>query len=138
GAVLALARKWVGDAPAAKPTGKRTFAEGGYSVWRGSSARGTRMLAFDHGPLGHVLLAAHGHAAALAIWLHVGSRPALVDAGTYLYGSGGAWRNRFRGTAVHNTLMVNAVYQSAIGGPFLWTRHAKSRLLASDEASASA
>jgi hypothetical protein len=85
---------------------------------------------FDHGPLGFGPIAAHGHADALAIWLHWGDEPILIDAGTYLYHSGAQERDLFRGTRVHNTLSVEDADQSLIAGPFNWSRHARTRVVA--------
>src|SRR5262249_30224221 len=50
--------------------GFRQWKEGGYSVFRGADAR--HSLVFDHGPVGHSSIAAHGHADTLAVWLTVG------------------------------------------------------------------
>lgn len=82
------------------------------------------MLVFDHGPLGYLSIAAHGHADALAIWLHIGDVPVLVDAGTYLYHAGGAWREHFRSTPAHNTLTLNGASSSEVAGPFNWSKKA--------------
>src|SRR3546814_9740957 len=79
--------------PGPAPVGIRTFRDGGYTVVREPSARGEFLLVLDHGPLGYLSIAAHGHADALAIWLHLAGCPVIVDAGTYLYHSGGAWRD---------------------------------------------
>jgi hypothetical protein len=70
--------------------------------------------------MGH--LAAHAHADTLAVYLHVGGRPVLVDAGTYLYHSVGDWRDRLRRTAEHNTVVVAAEDSSLMVGPFNWKR----------------
>lgn len=83
--------------------------------------------AFDAGPLGYLAIAAHGHADALALELRYGGAPILVDPGTFAYA--GPWRDWFRSTAAHNTIELGGVSQSESGGPFLWTRHARARLL---------
>ena len=54
-------------------SGIRSFTIGGYSVVRGSEV--PFVLVFDHGPLGYLSIAAHGHADALALWLSVGNQP---------------------------------------------------------------
>ncbi len=110
--------------------GALLFAQGGYSVFRRTIAGRRTLLAMDHGPLGHLSIAAHGHADALAVWLHVDDQPVLVDAGTYLYHSGREWRDRLRGTALHNTLTLDECDQSRIAGPFNWGQRATCRLLA--------
>jgi uncharacterized heparinase superfamily protein len=86
-------------------------------------------VVLDHGPLGYLSIAAHGHADANAILLSVDGMPVFVDPGTYLYHSGGAWRDWFRGTRAHNSLTVGGADQSTIAGPFNWTRHAAATLI---------
>jgi hypothetical protein len=108
----------------------KVFPHGGYTIARTATQRGTLLTMFDHGPLGFGPIAAHGHADALAIWLHWGDEPILVDAGTYLYHSGARERDLFRGTRVHNTLSVEDADQSLIAGPFNWRRHARTRVVA--------
>jgi hypothetical protein len=110
------------------PKGQRTFADGGYSVWRIPTAQGDAMFAIDHAPLGFLAIAAHGHADALAVWLHIGGEPVIIDAGTYLYHTHNDARDRFRGTLAHNTLCLDGKNQSRIAGPFNWSQHAKAKL----------
>lgn len=106
------------------------FPIGGYTAIR----EGPMLLVFDHGPLGYLSIAAHGHADALSIWLHVDGKPLLVDAGTYRYHGAGAVRNAFRGTAAHNTLTVAGANQSEIAGPFNWSHKAECRVLSMSDA----
>jgi hypothetical protein len=73
---------------------------------------------FDHGPLGYLSIAAHGHAVARALWLDVANRPVLVDAGTWLYHGGGADRDALRMTAAHNTVLIEGQSQSLPAGAF--------------------
>ena len=111
------------------PDGVRVFPKGGYTVIRNSINKRRLLLVFDHGPLGYLPLAAHGHADALAIWLTLDDVPVFVDAGTYLYHSGGAMRDRLRETTAHNTLVVADKSQSKISGPFMWSEHANAHLV---------
>lgn len=108
--------------------GQQVFAEGGYSVINEAIGGRQVSLVFDHGPLGYLSIAAHGHADALAVTLAVDGKPVLVDPGTYLYHSGGAWRDWFRGTAAHNTLTMPGADQSTVSGAFNWSHKARSRL----------
>jgi hypothetical protein len=63
-------------------SGLRVFEQGGVSV-ADETLFGRRVhLVFDHGPLGLMPLAAHGHADALAIWLTIDGEPVFIDAGT--------------------------------------------------------
>jgi hypothetical protein len=110
------------------PEGLTTFAEGGYSVVRERRRGRDLTLVLDHGPLGYLSIAAHGHADALAFTLDLDGRRVLVDPGTYLYHSGGAWRDWFRGTRAHNTLALADADQSVITGAFNWGRKASAML----------
>lgn len=110
------------------PLGLETFAAGGLSVVRETRAGRSLTLALDHGPLGYLSIAAHGHADALALVAAVDGRPLFVDPGTFLYHSGGAWRDWFRGTLAHNTLSLDATNQSEISGAFNWGHKAQARL----------
>jgi len=116
----------------AQPVGMRTFPIGGYSAIR-SRHKDPAVLTFDHGPIGYLSIAAHGHADTLSIWLSVGSQPVIVDAGTYLYHSNRDLRNLFRNTAVHNTLSLDGIGSSRPSGPFNWASKANARLMSSED-----
>ena len=109
--------------------GLRIFPIGGYSIVRDHINGRAVDLVFDHGPLGYLSLAAHGHADALSIWLTIDGIPVFVDAGTYLYHSGGEMRNMLRETKGHNTLVVAGRSQSRIAGPFMWSAKARASLI---------
>jgi len=106
-----------------RPSGLRTFTDGGYSVARTTDFGNEVLWVIDHGPLGFGELAAHGHADALAVWLHVAGFPVFVDAGTYLYHSGGSWREYMRTTGSHNTVTFGAMSSSVTAGNFNWRRN---------------
>ena len=119
-----------GTPPAAgvRPEGLKTFPQGGLSLWHGVINERRIDLRFDHGPLGYLSIAAHGHADALSLTLHIDGQPVLVDPGTWLYGSGGAWRSWFRSTPAHNTLNIGGESQSIISGAFNWSHKAQTNL----------
>lgn len=125
-----------GTAPSPLPpdTGFRCFAEGGYSVSRFVDDGEEALMVVDHGPLGYLSIAAHGHADALAVWLHVDGRPLLIDAGTHRYAddSGIDWRSHFRGTAAHNTLAIGGDDSSVIAGKFNWSAKAEVTVLSTE------
>ena len=75
-------------------------------------------LCIDAGPQG-ALSGGHSHADALSIQLVMDDRPVLIDPGTYCYVC--PERDRFRGTAAHNTLQVDGRDQAQPAGPFGWT-----------------
>lgn len=108
----------------------RAYPEGGYYVLGADldTPNEVRLVA-DAAPLGYLSIAAHGHADALAFTLSVAGREMLIDPGTYAYHTQKVWRDYFRGTAAHNTLRVDGVDQSVMGGNFLWTRHAAARCM---------
>lgn len=122
---------WRAGVPSAAD-GTRIFARGGYSVCRKRLNGRTALVAFDHGPLGYLAIAAHGHADALALALHLDGEPVLVDPGTYLYHAGGATRDRLRGTAAHNTVCIDGQNQSKIVGAFNWRDAANAHLASCD------
>lgn len=111
--------------PAESEPGSKAFGDGGYCVMRTPG----RLIVFDCGPLGYLSTAAHGHADALSLWIHVDGQAALIDSGTFAYQEGGAWRVYFRGTSAHNTVVVDQKDQSEQLGTFLWGRKADARLL---------
>lgn len=94
-----------------------SFDESGYSLVRS----GDSLLLFDHGPLGMAPLCGHGHADALSMTLRVGPRPLLIDPGTFSYADP-QWRAYFRGTAAHNTVVVDRQDQAFQDAPFIWSK----------------
>lgn len=122
-----------GTLPDRSAAGLVIFPEGGYSVIRETRAGRRIALTVDHGPLGYLAIAAHGHADALSFTLSVDDEPIFVDPGTYLYHAGDIWRSWFRGTLAHNTLAIAGADQSIISGPFNWSHKAKTRLDAASQ-----
>jgi hypothetical protein len=102
-----------------------SFPDAGYYLF-GTQGRIQGMV--DCAPLGYLGIAAHGHADALAVTLHIDGAPCLVDSGTFDYWSDRRWRDYFRGTSAHNTVRVDGLDQSVGGGRFLWLRKARTRI----------
>jgi uncharacterized heparinase superfamily protein len=102
-----------------------TLQHGGLTVLRGGGCR----TLFDHGPHGYLALAAHGHADALAIDVSLHEQPLVSDPGVGSFFAQPEVREAFRSTGFHATVTVDGVNSSKPGGPFLWTSHARSRLL---------
>jgi hypothetical protein len=71
-------------------------------------------LAMDCGPFGYPPALGHGHADALSVEVYGGGRPLLVDSGVYSFHLGDEWRNEFRSTRAHNTVVVDGLDQSEL------------------------
>jgi uncharacterized heparinase superfamily protein len=108
--------------------GALTLPEGGLTLFRDGRTR----VAFDHGPHGYGSLAAHAHADALRVDVSLGGDELIVDPGVGSYFARPTLRDAFRGTGFHATVSVDGLDSSVSGGPFLWSRHARTRLLAVD------
>jgi hypothetical protein len=87
-------------------------------------------VTFDCGPLGMGSIAAHGHADALSVTLRAFGVDVLVDPGTYDYFTYPAWREYFRSTRGHNTVVIDGQDQSVMRGLFLWGQRASARCVA--------
>ena len=106
------------------------YADAGLTVLRSSPSDGEEIWCrCDAGPHGFLSIAAHAHADALAVEVRFDGVDVLADPGTYCYHGEPRWRSYFRSTLAHNTIEVGGQDQSTSGGPFLWTRHARSRLI---------
>jgi hypothetical protein len=106
------------------------FADAGLTLMRSSPSDGEEIWCrCDSGPHGFLSIAAHAHADALAIEVRHEGTEVLADPGTYCYHGEPRWRSYFRSTLAHNTIEVGHQNQSTSGGPFLWTRHARSKLI---------
>ncbi|MHB9756153.1 heparinase II/III family protein [Streptomyces sp. BYX5S] len=112
--------------PAARPA---HFADAGLTVLRGAGDTGEVWCRCDGGPHGFLSIAAHAHSDALSVEVRHNGVDVLADPGTYCYHGQPEWRQYFRSTLGHNTLELDGADQSGSGGPFLWTRHARTRVL---------
>ncbi|MET9016283.1 alginate lyase family protein [Streptomyces olivaceoviridis] len=117
--------------PASRPA---HFADAGMTILRGPAEIWCRC---DGGPHGFLSIAAHAHADALSVEVRHDGVDVLADPGTYCYHGQPEWRRYFRSTLGHNTVQLDGGDQSVSGGPFLWTRHARSRVLVADASDAS-
>lgn len=102
------------------------YRDAGYYIMRTGWSSNDAMLVVDCGPLGHGP-AGHGHADALSFQLFAHGYAFLIDPGTYSYNLDYEWRDRFRGTAAHNTLSVDGLDQSLVRDRMSWATHAQSR-----------
>lgn len=95
------------------------YPDGGYYIMRGGWGATDPVLVFDCGPLGYGP-AGHGHADALSFQLHAGGYPFFVDPGTFSYNLDYGWRDAFRTTRAHNTVVVDGQEQSVPGDRMSW------------------
>lgn len=117
----------IADRPAERPW---HFGDAGATLLRTRSNHGPEIWCrCDGGPHGFLKIAAHAHADALSVEVRYGGVDILADPGTYCYHGQHAWRSYFRSTIAHNTVEVDGRSQSSEGGPFLWLRHANSRVI---------
>jgi hypothetical protein len=100
------------------------YAQEGHFIFRTQPVQGREIYAhFDAAQLGYLSIAAHGHADALSLLLHIDGYPFLVDPGTYTYHTHKIWRKYFVSTLAHNTITVNGYDQATLAGPTLWVNH---------------
>lgn len=114
-------------APPDQPA-SRIFPDGGYAVMQSSYGRNAHQLIFDAGPLGCPISGAHGHADLLSIQCTSFGEAQLIDAGTYCYSPPAEWRNHFRSTTAHSTVVVDGRSQALPAGPFGWARRPRASL----------
>ena len=77
--------------------------------------KGPWWLAVRCGPVGQKGNGGHAHNDQLSFELCVEGRSCLVDPGTYVYTPLPEERNKFRSTAMHNTLSLNGLEQNPFG-----------------------
>jgi len=82
-------------------------------------------LIFDHGEVGPSYLPGHAHADTLSFEMSLGESRFFVNSGTSLYGLSEE-RHRQRGTAAHNTVVVDSEDSSEVWGGFRVARRAHS------------
>ena len=112
--------------PSSSPS--RVFPSGGYAVMRTSWDREAHQMIVDVGSPGCPAGAGHGHADLLSVQCAIYGEPAIVDPGTHCYGGESKWRDYFRGTGAHSTVVIDGACQSEPTGPFGWRRRPRVRL----------
>jgi hypothetical protein len=115
--------------PATVPYGKsQVFDAAGYLVHRTGWTEDDSHAVFDCGGLG-APTGGHGHADALSLVLFSGGRDLLIDSGTCVYNGAPEWRDYFRSSYAHNTVVVDGCDQSEQAGTFQWRSRAVAREL---------
>ena len=113
------------------PLESKAFPDTGLYLlqWGKPGKADSASAAFDCGELGFGAIAAHGHADALSVTLRAFGEDVFVDPGTYDYFRYPEWRDYFRSTRAHNTIVIDDLDQSVMLGPFMWGERAVSRCL---------
>jgi hypothetical protein len=99
------------------PPVARLFPDAGVAVVRLPSRH---YLLVSNGIVGTNGFGNHKHNDQLSFEFHHAGIPLIVDPGSYLYTSDPDVRNRFRGTAYHNTVSVDGVEQNELRPDFLF------------------
>jgi uncharacterized heparinase superfamily protein len=110
-------------APPAHDAPLLVLADSGYVCARSEAAQ----LICDCAEVGPAYLPAHAHADTLSFELSLAGRRVLVNSGVSEYGTGPE-RIRQRGTAAHNTVVVDGQDSSEVWGGFRVARRAHARL----------
>ena len=113
--------------PPAGPA-SRAFQEGGYAIMRNQWDDDANQMIVDIGPLGCPGSSGHGHADLLSVQCAIFGEPCLVDGGNFCYTPDSEWRDFFRSTASHSTLVIDGRTQSEPAGPFAWRERPRVRL----------
>jgi uncharacterized heparinase superfamily protein len=106
--------------PASRTKDPRTsqlFPDAGVAVMRGDDGH---YLVVTNGVVGTKGFGNHKHNDQLSFEYHSGGTPFVVDPGSFVYTSDPAARNRFRGTASHNTLSIDGVEQNELNPEWLF------------------
>ena len=118
---------WLGNRAVARPRAQyvsEVFRETGVAVMNdGNIEVIAAVRAFGRGSAGH------SHAHGLHFMLKRAGEAVLIDPGTYTYVCDPAWRDRFRGTAAHNTIRIDGRDQADPAGPFRWSNPARAEIL---------
>ena len=94
--------------------------------------KGDALLLMDAAPIGPSYLPGHAHADTLSFELSLHGQRVMVNSGTSCYGIG-LERQRQRGTAAHNTVVIDAQDSSEVWGGFRVARRAHVQSLICEE-----
>jgi len=120
--------RWLGPAPSAPSA---SFVSGGVHVMRDRDV----CVALRAGPYGQHGVGGHAHNDQLALVIHAGGAPLVVDAGTGCYTQDPLLRDRLRSTSAHSTVIVEGAEQSPLpsGRPFALPDRARARRVRAED-----
>jgi heparinase II/III-like protein len=108
--------------------GSKEFRDSGLYVMRS----GDRYLLASCGAVGTGGLGNHKHNDLLSFELYAGDKALIVDPGTYVYSRDPHWRNVFRSTRYHNTVVVDGQEQNAFEAGQLFRMTANATVILHD------
>ena len=96
------------------------FSDGGYYIMRSDWSREALSLIVDCGfiGLGPNGIGGHGHNDTLSFDLFAYGEAFILDSGTYTYLRSREWRDYFRKTSAHNTVVIDGQEIAELGGLF--------------------
>lgn len=110
------------DAQKKKVDGLDPWPESGYFAFRDQRAQ--NLLLCDYGPFGADDQPGHAHCDAGSYELSLGGERMIVDSGVGCYYGESGWRDYYRSTRAHNTVVVDGEEQSEIWSRFRVARRA--------------
>ncbi|MBB3047832.1 hypothetical protein FHR99_002098 [Litorivivens lipolytica] len=102
------------------PSPLHCFKDSGYAVMRNSWDCKAHQMIVDFGPLGCPVSSGHGHADLLSLQCSCWGENFLVDPGTYCYTADPVWRDHFRSSNAHSTLIIDGQNQAIPKAAFSW------------------
>lgn len=112
---------WLGPSALAAPAPvqsartSRLFAGAGMAVMTAGDVH----IVIKAGPFGEGS-GGHSHSDILSLTVRKGGHDVLIDPGTFTYVADPVERDRFRGSAAHNTIRIDGRDQAIPAGPFRW------------------
>jgi len=94
----------------------RAFLDAGWYIMRSDK----NYMIISSGPNGQDGNGGHCHNDKLSFELCIDGQDIIVDPGTYVYAAEPVWRNKFRSTAPHNTVVVDGKEQNRFDGKNLF------------------
>ena len=108
--------------------GSSVFPISGYMVMRSGWENDDKYLVIDCGPLGEEAQGCgHGHCDSLSIDVSAFGETLIIDPGRYIY-TEDPFRYYFKGTASHNTMMVDNEEQSQMRDSWMFDTFANSKI----------
>ena len=109
----------------------KVFVNSGYAVLRNGFEKDSDYLFVKYGSpdSNHPKNDSHAHCDFLSVDLAIKGLPIFVDSGTYTYNSDRKWRDYFKSTSAHNTVVVNEEEQMNSTNIFAWEEIPKGELL---------